>query len=144
MLVFKSNFFRLGLDVFGRWSLWERGKELKPWGINVGLYLCINEAIKEILQLPVLEKRTGLLPNGIVSRYDVVGPVEIRFRNRRCVVDAMVLSGDSEPLLGAIPLEDMDVVIHPLRQELIVDPDHPDMAMMKIKRQTAGTYPLSF
>jgi hypothetical protein len=45
----------------------------------------------------------------------------------------MVLQGDSEPLLGAIPLEDMDVLIHPLRQELIVNPDHPYFAQMKLK-----------
>ncbi len=45
----------------------------------------------------------------------------------------MVLPGDSEPLLGAIPLEEMDVLIHPLRQELIVNPEHPDMAVLKMK-----------
>jgi hypothetical protein len=65
--------------------------------------------------------------------YDVVAPVEIRFKNRRSVQSAMVLPGDSEPLLGAIPLEDMDVLIHPLRQELIVNPDHPYFAQMKLK-----------
>ena len=45
----------------------------------------------------------------------------------------MVLPGDSEPLLGAIPLEEMDVLIDPLRQELIVNPEHPDMAVLKMK-----------
>ena len=45
----------------------------------------------------------------------------------------MVLSGDNEPLPGAIPLEDMDVLIHPLREELIVNPDHPYYAQMKLK-----------
>lgn len=47
--------------------------------------------------------------------------------------NAMVLPGDAEPLLGAISLEDMDVLIHPLRQELIVNPDHPYFAQMKMK-----------
>jgi len=45
-----------------------------------------------------------------------------------------VLPGDSEPLLGAIPLEDMDVIIHPQRQELVVNPDHPYFAQMKLKQ----------
>lgn len=45
----------------------------------------------------------------------------------------MVLPGDSEPLLGAIPLEEMDVLIHPLRQELIVNPEHPYFAQLKLK-----------
>ena len=58
---------------------------------------------------------------------DVVGPVILKFMNRTTSCLAMVLPGDSEPLLGAIPLEDMDVLIHPQRQELIVNPDHPYM-----------------
>jgi hypothetical protein len=42
-----------------------------------------------------------------------------------------LLPGNTEPLLGAILLEDMDVLIDPLRQELIVHPDHPLYAQMK-------------
>jgi len=97
------------------------------------VYMCINENIQEQLKLPVLEQRKGQLANGHIVEYDVVGPVEVRFKNRRCSVNAMVLPGDNEPLLGAIPLEDMDVLIHPYRQELIVNPDHPYFAQMKLK-----------
>lgn len=49
---------------------------------------------------------------------DIVAPVEIKFKNRRCTCSAIVLPGNAEPLLGAIPFEDMDVVINPQRQEL--------------------------
>ena len=97
------------------------------------LLLAINENIQEQLQLPVVEKRKAQLANGHIVECDVVAPVEIRFKNRRSSCSAMVLPGDSEPLLGAIPLEDMDVLIHPLRQELIVNPDHPYFAQMKMK-----------
>ncbi|MGK6349803.1 retropepsin-like aspartic protease [Parapedobacter sp. DT-150] len=96
-------------------------------------YMCINENIQEQLQLPVIEKRKGQLANGNIVEYEVVGPIEVRFENRRCNVDAMVLPGESEPLLGAIPMEDMDVILHPLRQEMIVNPDHPYFAQMKLK-----------
>jgi hypothetical protein len=68
-----------------------------------------------------------------VVEYDVVGPVEIKFKNRRYDIDAMVLPGDNKPLLGAIPMEDMDVLVHLLRQELIVNPKHPYYAQMKIE-----------
>ncbi len=97
------------------------------------VYMCINESIQEQLKLPVLEQRKGQLANGHIFEYDVVGPLEVRFKNRRCSVNAMVLPGDNEPLLGAIPLEDMDVLIHPHRQELIVNPEHPYFAQMKLK-----------
>lgn len=85
------------------------------------------------MQLPKVEKRKDQLA-GRIAEYDVVGPIEVRFKNRRCVVDAMVLPGNNELLLGAISLEDMDVLIDPLRQELIVNPEHPYFAQMKLKR----------
>jgi len=102
--------------------------------VDTGSYmLAINENIQEQLQLPVVEKRKAQQANGHIVECDVVAPVEIRFKNRRSSCSAMVLPGDSEPLLGAIPLEDMDVLIHPLRQELVVNPDHPYFAQMKMK-----------
>lgn len=113
-------------------------EEIKRMRINAlvdtGSYmLAINETIQAQLQLPVVEKRNAQLANGHVVECDVVSPVELRFRNRQTTCRAMVLPGDSEPLLGAIPLEDMDVLIDPLRQELVVNPDHPYFAQMKTK-----------
>ena len=97
------------------------------------VYMRINETVQEQLKLSIVEKRKGQLADGSIVEYDVAGPIEVRFKNRRCVVDAMVVSGDNELLPGAIPLEDMDVLIHPQRQELIVNPDHPYFAQMKMK-----------
>ena len=113
-------------------------EEVKRMRVNMlvdtgSIYMCINENIQEQLKLPVIEKRKGQLADGSIVEYDVVGPIEVKFKNRRCHVDAMVLSGDNEPLLGAIPLEDMDVLIHPQRRELIVNPEHPYFAQMKLK-----------
>ncbi len=95
--------------------------------------MCINESVQEQLQLKVVERIKGQLANGSIVEYEVVGPIEVRLKNRRCVVDAMVLPGDNEMLLGAIPLEDMDILIHPYRKELIVKPEHPYFAQMKLK-----------
>lgn len=102
--------------------------------VDTGSYmLCINESIQSQMQFPVMEKRFGLMANGERLECDVVGQVELRFKNRRTQCNAMVLPGDNEVLLGAIPMEDMDVLIHPLRQELIVNPEHPYYAQMKLK-----------
>lgn len=73
------------------------------------------------------------MANGDRIECEVVSQVELRFKNRRTICNAMILPGDSEVLIGAIPLEDMDVLVHPLRQELIVNPDHPYFAQMKLK-----------
>jgi hypothetical protein len=66
----------------------------------------------------------------------VVGPVEVRFENRRVSADAMVLPGNAEVLLGSIPLEGMDVVIDPKQQKLLVNPATPYMPKLSLKRAT--------
>ena len=102
--------------------------------VDTGSYmLAINESIQEQLQFPIVEKRKAQLANGHIVECDVVSSVELRFKNRQTTCRAMIIPGDSEPQLGSIPLEDMDVLIHPLRQELIVNPEHPYFAQMKMK-----------
>jgi len=113
-------------------------EEVKRISLNIlvdtGAYnLCINESIQQQLDLPFIEKRKAQLANGHIEEYNVVGPIVLKFKNRQTVCNAMVLQGDCEPLLGAIPLEDLDVVILPLRQEMIVNPEHPYYAQMKLK-----------
>ena len=112
--------------------------EIKRTWVNMlvdtgSMYMCINEHVREMLELSVIEKRKGVLADGSVVEYEVAGPIEVRFKNRRCVVDAMVLPAGNEMLLGAIPMEDLDVLIDPNKRELIVHPEHPDMAVMIMK-----------
>ncbi len=90
--------------------------------------LAINENIRRQLGLDKQESRAMRMADESVVTLDVVGPVELRFENRRSNLDAVVLPGDAEPLLGAIPMQDMDVLIDPHRHRLIVNPDHPILA----------------
>lgn len=102
--------------------------------VNTGAYnLCINENIQQQLDLPFIEKRKAQMADGSIQEFDIVGPVIVKFKNRRTICNAMLLQGETEPLLGSIPLEDMDVVILPLREEMVVNPDHPYYAQMKLK-----------
>ncbi|MBF0143170.1 MAG: clan AA aspartic protease [Magnetococcales bacterium] len=96
------------------------------------LLLCLPHHIALQLQLPELEKREVTLADGSHQLVPYVGPVEIRFANRRCFSGALLL-GDT-PLLGAVPMEDLDVLIHPARQELIVNPESPHIALAPVKR----------
>lgn len=95
--------------------------------------LVLNENIQEQLKLPVLGKKKAQMADGRIIECDVVGPVELRFKNRETTCRAIILPGDVDPLLGVIPMEDMDVLIHPLRNELIVNPEHPYYAQVKVK-----------
>ena len=113
-------------------------KEVKKVTINAlvdsGAYmLTINENVRAQLDLPFIEKQFGRLADETLLELDVVGPVEVRFENRRTTVDAIVLPGNSEILLGSIPMEDMDVLIDPRQQKLVVNPAHPYVATKHLK-----------
>ena len=96
--------------------------------VDRGAYeLVINEDVKKQLDLPVLEERIAKLADDTERLVELVGPVEIRFENRSTVVRAMVLPGAAEILLGAIPMEGLDVVIDPREQRLIVNPAYPNI-----------------
>lgn len=73
------------------------------------------------------------MADGHVEEHDVVGPIVVKFKNRQAVCNAIVLPGNNEPLLGAIPMEEMDVLIHPQRNELIVNPKHTYFAQLSLK-----------
>jgi len=102
--------------------------------VDTGAYmLAINENIKINLGLSKIDTQMIELADGSYQARDVVGPIEIRFENRRANVDAIVLQGDSEVLLGSIPMEDMDVSVNPKEQKLIVNPESPYIAKKKMK-----------
>ena len=65
-----------------------------------------------------------------------VGPIEVSFENRHCFVGAMVF-GD-EVLLGAIPMEDLDLVVHPLTRSVGVNPASPHVPTTIVKQLRAG------
>jgi clan AA aspartic protease len=97
------------------------------------MHLTIYETIKNYLGLEVEERQLGRLADGTVLELDLTGPVKIVFKNRTAMVRAMVLPDDEEVLLGAIAMEDLDVIIDPVRQEIQVNPDSPDLAMAILK-----------
>jgi clan AA aspartic protease len=95
--------------------------------------LIINEEIAKQLNLPVRDQYEVTLANGSRHKCDYAGPVDIRFENRFSSCNALVLPGTDEILLGVIPLEEMDVIIDPRSQQLVVHPDRPHCAGAKVK-----------
>jgi hypothetical protein len=62
--------------------------------------------------------RSAELADGAKQSYQVTEPVHIRWKDRDTACRALVLPGAGDVLLGAIPLEDMDLIVNPSRQEL--------------------------
>ena len=100
--------------------------------VDSGAYdLIINQEIQEQLNLRVLGKRPVKLADETIVEVDIVGPVEVRFETRATTVRALVLPDTEEVLLGAIPLEGLDVIIDPLRERLLVNPPETTKAFIK-------------
>jgi clan AA aspartic protease len=96
------------------------------------LYMCINETIRTYLNLPTNDRKKLQLADGTIGEFDIVGPLEVRFQNRQCMAEAIVLPDENQCLFGAMPMEAMDVLINPKRQELVVNPAHPDYGVFRL------------
>jgi len=83
------------------------------------------------LELEEIDKKEATLADDSREVVHYVGPIEIRFRNRVGFAGALVM-GD-QVLLGAIPLEDMDLVIIPGTRALDVNPNRPNVATSVVK-----------
>ena len=108
-----------------------RRSELAPIEVNAladtsALHLCIPEHIALQLQLDELEQREVRIADGSTGLVPYKGPIVVSFANRQCYAGAMVL-GD-EALLGAISMEDMDLVVLPGTQSVAVNPANPNFA----------------
>jgi len=99
------------------------------------MHLCIPERIRSALQLAAITMKDVRLADGSLKKVPYVGPIEIRFKNRVGFTGALVL-GD-QVLVGAIPMEDMDLVVIPRTQTLDVNPANPDIATSIAKSEVA-------
>ena len=88
------------------------------------MHLCIPEALSRQLNLAAERLRRVTFADGRSVEAPYVGPVRVEVAGRTCFVGAMVF-GD-EVLLGAIPMEDLDLLVDPTRQKLVPrDPRGP-------------------
>jgi clan AA aspartic protease len=90
------------------------------------VHLCIPEHIRIQLQLDAIDRKEVTLADGTRKLVPYVGPIELRSKNRIGFAGVLVL-GD-QVLLGAIPMEDIDLIVIPKTRKLAVNPDSPNIA----------------
>lgn len=113
-----------------------RKPELKSIDIEAladtsAVHLCIPEHIKIQLGLDEVEKKEVVLADNSKRLVPYVGPIQMRFMNRTGFVGALVM-GD-QVLVGAIPMEDMDLVVIPKTRTLTINPESPNVAVSMAK-----------
>ena len=95
--------------------------------------LVLNEEIQQLLQLPLVGKELVRLADETLLEIDVVG--QVRFEDRTTIVGrAVVMPTTSEVLLGAYPMEGLDMFIDPKRERLLIHPKSPDNPKSKIRQ----------
>jgi predicted aspartyl protease len=81
--------------------------------------LVINEETREKLGLQVLRLGTSEAADGVVVNGSITEGVTIYWQDRYTCCNAFVLPNEKAVLLGALPLEGMDVMVDPKRERLI-------------------------
>ena len=93
------------------------------------MLLCIPDAVARQLDVDVESMRDVEVADGRQARVPYAGPVQVRFANRTCFVGALVMG--NEVLLGAVPVQDMDLVVNPKLGTVTVNPASPDTPLYR-------------
>ena len=80
--------------------------------------LIINEEVRKKLGLVIEDEVHSTLADGTAAQYPLTGPVKVHWKNRNTSLPAVVIAEAKEVLLGALPLEAMDLIVDPVRQTL--------------------------
>ena len=95
--------------------------------------LVISEEIQQQLQLPLRGKEWVQLADDTLLELDLVGPVQVRFETQSILVSsAIVMPTTTQVLLGAYPMQGLDVYIDPKSERLLVHPQGPDNPKSRI------------
>ena len=87
--------------------------------------LCISKLIALQLKLQTVEQRIVTYADGRKKSVDYVGPIRVKVFGRHAFSGAMVTGNGV--LLGAMPMQSMDVLIDPARHQLIPNPEYPNV-----------------
>jgi predicted aspartyl protease len=88
--------------------------------------LVINEETRQKLGLAIEEASQSTPADGKTDTYDVTEGVRIQWKKRRVILPVVVVPGAKDILLGALPLEAMDLMVDPVHEQPVgVHGDQP-------------------
>jgi len=81
--------------------------------------LIINDDIRQELGLNLREDQPARLADNTCITVQIADPVEISWENRKMTCQPWVIPHAETPLLGLIPLENMDLMVDPVNRKLV-------------------------
>ncbi len=94
--------------------------------------LALPAELVERLRLEELGEIQATTADGGRHKYRIFGIIELEVQGRICQVRVIELPHGSEPLLGAVPLEEMDWHISPAQKKLVPNPESPDQPLVPL------------
>jgi len=112
----------------------QRGKDVECEAMvdSGAVELALPAEMVEKMRLKPLDTIRACTADGGRHEYRVCGMVELEVQGRKCHIRAIELPRGSEPLLGAIPLEEMDWHISPQEQKLLPNPKSPEGPLLPL------------
>ena len=83
------------------------------------LRLTIPESLRDKLGLEIIKRVPATLANGEKLECGLSEGVEVRWKDRAEITQAWVVPRECAVLLGAIPMEGMDIMVDPKNQRLV-------------------------
>jgi len=93
--------------------------------------LVIDEDTCQKLGLVLKGPEPGILADGSTIVYQITEGVEVHWKDRQTVCPALVVPGADKVLFGALPMEGMDLIVHPRKEEVVGA--HGDTALYMLK-----------
>jgi clan AA aspartic protease len=115
----------------------KQGKELKCKVLvdSGAAELSLPAEMIEQLKLEKLGTVQVYTADGGTHEYRVFGIAEVEVQGRVSHVRVIELPHGAEPLLGAIPLEEMDWHISPLEKKLLPNPKSPERPLLPLCKE---------
>ncbi|MFQ5681470.1 MAG: retroviral-like aspartic protease family protein [Candidatus Omnitrophota bacterium] len=112
----------------------KQGKEVKCEALvdSGAAELALPAELIEELKLEFIGNVQVYTADGGQHEYRVFGIAELEVKRRICQVRVIELPHRAEPLLGAVPLEEMDWHISALEKRLVPNPKSPEKPLLPL------------
>ncbi|MDI6794482.1 MAG: retroviral-like aspartic protease family protein [bacterium] len=94
--------------------------------------LSLPANLVEQLKLEELGTIRAYTADGAEHEYRIMGMTEVEVQGRICQVRVIEIPRGAEPLLGAVPLEEMDWHISPMEKKLMPNPKSPERPLLPL------------